>query len=474
MILEPPRGTLEADPSGPPILRLRLAADPAAPRLHLQQGRVQRHDGPIGPFFQRLQTELEGAAFQRIGPVRSDRIAIAEFNTGGGKRSLILELFGRRANLILIGPGDKVLAMAAEPPKKGGKPQRLSIDAPWAAPPPGQGAKGPGPSITEAFPTPAEDPPGKVKDRAPLSWRVESALGAEAADAHANEARRRLRQRVKRRLGRARGLLEGLQAKASAAEGAERIRQDGDLLKAALGTFSRGATELVLQDWYEDGAPERRVELDPKLTPNENVEKLFDRYHKLVRAKANVVDEIDRAEARVAELQALEDLALDDSQDAEALDRSAVARGLLDPIQVADARRRKAPEPRKPYRTFKACKGSEILVGRTSRDNDTLTIRIARGSDTWLHTADCPGSHVVLRTPKGKEPDSEEVLDAAHLAIHFSPVRGTDRAPVHVVARKHIHKPKGAKPGLVHLSGGRILEVRVQQGRLDALLRGDR
>lgn len=474
LILEPPAGALDGDPSGPPILRLRLAADPAAPRLHLQQGRVQRHDGPIGPFFQRLQTELEGAVFQRIGPVRSDRIAIAEFRGPEGKRSLILELFGRRANLLLIGPGDKVLAMAAEPPKKGGTAPRIALGEPWTAPPEGLGSKGPGAALSEVYPLPIEDPPGKVKDRAPLSWRVESSLGAEAADAHANDARRRLRQRVKRRLGRAQGLLEGLKAKASAAEGAERLRQDGDLLKAALGTFSRGATELVLQDWYEEGAPERSVELDPKLTPNENVQKLFDRYHKLVRAKANVVDEIDRAEARVAELEALEIRALDDSQDAEAVDKEAVSRGLLDPIQVADVRKRKAPEPRKPYRTFKACKGSEILVGRTSRDNDTLTIRIARGSDTWLHTADCPGSHVVLRTPKGTEPDSEEVLDAAHLAIHFSPVRGTDRAPVHVVARKHIHKPKGAKPGLVHLSGGRILEVRVQQGRLDALLRGGR
>ena len=120
---------------------------------------------------------------------------------------------------------------------------------------------------------------------------------------------------------------------------------------------------------------------------------------------------------------------------------------------------------------FVGTHGSEILVGRTSKDNDTLTIRLARGSDYWLHTADAPGSHVVLCTPKGKEPDHEEVLDAAHLAIHFSPIRGTDRAPVHVAQRKHIHKPKGAKPGLVALSGGRILEVRMQQERLDALLR---
>lgn len=169
---------------------------------------------------------------------------------------------------------------------------------------------------------------------------------------------------------------------------------------------------------------------------------------------------------------ALAERAEDTGLDAEAVDDEAVAQGLLDRRQIADARKKKKAAPRKPYRSFVGSKGSEIRVGRTARDNDTLSIRLARGSDYWLHTADVPGSHVILCTARGQEPHQEEILDAAHLAIHFSPVRGTDRAPVHVVQRKHLHKPKGAKPGLVTLSGGRILEVRVQPERLSSLLRG--
>ncbi|MFT5154170.1 MAG: putative ribosome quality control (RQC) complex YloA/Tae2 family protein, partial [Planctomycetota bacterium] len=61
--------------------------------------------------------------------------------------------------------------------------------------------------------------------------------------------------------------------------------------------------------------------------------------------------------------------------------------------------------------------------------------------------------------------------DAAHLAVHFSPLRGTDRAAVHQAYRKEVHKPKGAKPGLVSLSGGKIMQLRMQQERLDRLLR---
>ena len=184
------------------------------------------------------------------------------------------------------------------------------------------------------------------------------------------------------------------------------------------------------------------------------------------------MEELERAETRLKELQELSVRAEDTSLDAEKVDDEAVAQGLLDRRQVADVRKKKKAAPRKPYKSFVGSRGSEIRVGRTARDNDTLSIRLARGSDYWLHTADVPGSHVILVTDKGREPHQEEIMDAAHLAIHFSPVRGTDRAPVHVVQRKHLHKPKGAKPGLVTLSGGRILEVRMQPDRLNALLRG--
>ena len=151
--------------------------------------------------------------------------------------------------------------------------------------------------------------------------------------------------------------------------------------------------------------------------------------------------------------------------------------------QEADPRRRKAPAPRLPYRTFEGVKGTEIRVGRTARDNDALSLKLCNGNDLWLHTADAPGSHVVLRTSvnargkgKGKSPeaDPEELLDAAHLAVHFSPLRGAEKADVHVCPCKQVHKPKGAKPGLVTLSGGRTLQVRLEPERLDRLLRADR
>ena len=52
------------------------------------------------------------------------------------------------------------------------------------------------------------------------------------------------------------------------------------------------------------------------------------------------------------------------------------------------------------------------------------------------------------------------------------PARQTGRAQGHVAPVKQVHKPRGAKPGLVTLSGGKTIHVRVQQSRLTELLRG--
>ena len=112
-------------------------------------------------------------------------------------------------------------------------------------------------------------------------------------------------------------------------------------------------------------------------------------------------------------------------------------------------------------------RGAKVVI--TGRDNDTLTFKESRGNDLWLHTADSPGSHVILRV-EGAEPDPEELLDAAHLAVHFSPLRQAGKVDVHVARRKEVHKPRKAPAGLVTLSGGRTLRVRMEPERLKRLL----
>ena len=477
----PPRDLLLAlvPPPGAPgggeesVRRLRLSADPEAPRLHLVRGRVRAHRGPVGPFFRQLDAGLAGAALTGLSQARGDRIARLCFEPAApdrGPTALILELVGRHANLVWVDAEDRVRALLVAPPQRAGDSPRLAEGSPWR-PPPGTPPDDPGPPLAEALPAPE----GPADPLAPLSARVEASLGSQAEAARLATLRRDLNQRLKRRRRNAERTLAGLAERRQAAGQAERLRQDGELLKAVAGGLKRGQREARVQDWFAEGTPERRIELDPKLTPQQNVERCFRRYRKLLRTAEGLDADETRAQEQLRATEALQERLAEPEADPEALEAEALEAGLLSPRQEAGPpARRPKPAPRQPYKAFRSQAGTAILVGRSARDNDELSLKVARGSDVWLHTADAPGSHVVLRTERGVEPDPEDVLDAAHLALHFSPLRGAARADIHVARCKEVKKPKRAPAGLVTLSGGRTLHLRSEPERLARLLDGRR
>jgi predicted ribosome quality control (RQC) complex YloA/Tae2 family protein len=465
----PPRDLLLLfERPAPPRLRLSASAD--GPRIHLEAKRHQTHTGPIGPFYRRVAEELDGARLDQLRQVAGDRIVELVFGStpSGEKRSLLAELTGRHANLLLLGPAERVLAWLVPPPQhRSGVQPRLVIGEPWSAPP-GAGRAAPGGSLLDDLPDPGVPAPEGVA--APLSWRVECTLGAAAVELVLERARKQLLGRLERKLKKARALDVGLERRLAATLGAERVRQDGELLKGHMHALRRGQSSIEVPDLFEPEGPPRTIELDPRRSPQENVERIFERYKKLLRSKQNVEGELELVRERRSALEAFLERARAADSDPAALAEEGHERGLLDRQQVADARRRKPPPARKPYREFTTLAGSAVLVGRSAADNDVLTLRVARGNDLWLHTRDAPGSHVVLRLERGAEPDEEDVLDAAHLAAHFSPLRESTRVAVHLARRKRVHKPKGAKPGLVTLSGGRVVQLRVQPARIQRLL----
>ena len=454
----------------PGIRRLLVSASPEGPRLHAISGRMRRGRGPRGPFFERAIAELQGARFRSIEQIRGDRIVRIAFDTDGDRRALLAELVGRHANLVLVDRTDRVLAICAEPPRSKDGP-RLVVGEPWVAPP-GVAGGTDAPPLAEALPEPPEVPE-RAREVLPLSWRVEWHLGRWVERATTDRERKRLADRLSRRLKRTRTRLDGLTRRATATERAERVREDGELLKANLQAVARGARSIEVDDWFADEPARRTIALDPKLDPRANVERLFARYKKLVRDGQGLAAERARLDELVRTLEERIATVRDEELDRDAiaeLARAAEDDGLLERAQVADPRKRKAKAPRRPYRSFESGGGTEIRVGRSAADNDELTFRCSRGNDLWLHTADAPGSHVVVPLARGAEPDPEDVLDAAHLAVHFSPLQGAQRADVHVCRRKEVRKPKGAPPGLVHLAGGRTLQIRLQPDRLRRLL----
>lgn len=118
------------------------------------------------------------------------------------------------------------------------------------------------------------------------------------------------------------------------------------------------------------------------------------------------------------------------------------------------------PDEDEVARRFTSPDGMEILVGRTARDNDVLTFRIASPRDFWLHVAGCPGSHVIVRNPEGLSTLPRETLRcAAVLAARHSKARDAGQVSVHLAQVKDVSKPKDAPPGQVSLKRYRSLRA---------------
>ena len=129
------------------------------------------------------------------------------------------------------------------------------------------------------------------------------------------------------------------------------------------------------------------------------------------------------------------------------------------------------PPEARPFKEYVGHGGQRIWVGKGGEDNDTLTFKVARPYHLWLHARGLPGSHVVVPLEKGVEVAQEVLLDAAHLALHHSGAKGEPRGEVSWVPVKFVKKVKGGAPGRVQYTREKTLVVRLEQERLERLLK---
>ena len=289
-----------------------------------------------------------------------------------------------------------------------------------------------------------------------------------------DRARRALLARIGRadaRLARRAGAVEQDLAHGDDAVGAaDRAR----LFVALAAKAPRGTKELVATDWSSGEAVPCTMELDVAKHPREQVEALFARARRLKRGAVVARQRLAETADKRARLRALGEQAVAATSVAE-LTAAVDAAGKADPMllpNAAPARRGSAPAvaPRLSYRTFLSPSGARLLVGRGAADNDELTLHIARPHDLWLHAQGQPGAHVVVPLAKGHEAPADLLVDAAHLAAHFSDARGEAIVDVTYAHRRYVRKPRGSAPGAVTVDREKNIAVRIDPLRLAALL----
>lgn len=446
-----------------------LCCDPQTGRLSVLAERPQAPRTPPA-FAQALRSRLGRARATEIRCTGGDRQVRIELEGREGRHVLLLSLMGARSNLYLLDADDRVRD-ALRPLAR--TRRTLAIGEPWRDP-----ETAPPPSGPDRF--------AGVSD-AELFTAVESTYAAQERAAEAEEQARRLEEVLGKGTAALRRKRDALARDLEAARDAEIHRRRGELLKSALERVRKGMERIEVEDW-ETGEPVE-IPLDPTKTPAENLEAAFRRYRKRTRAVEPLSRQIEDLDRQIAEqetwLAELRRLAASEAPDVEGLARLATRPGVARllaryrPQAPPAARRRPARRfrlggreipARLLPRRYRSSAGLEIWVGRSDAGNDLLSTRLARGKDLFFHLEGSPGSHVILRTEGRPDPPSDALLEAAELAVHFSRQRNASQADVHVVPVKNVSKPRGAKPGLVMVTGGRSLHLRRDAGRLARVL----
>jgi predicted ribosome quality control (RQC) complex YloA/Tae2 family protein len=232
----------------------------------------------------------------------------------------------------------------------------------------------------------------------------------------------------------------------------------GDLILANVHAATREGDVIRVTDYFDENAPLIGIEGEHNKPLNEIAEAYFRRYTK---ARNGVRIVRDRIAATEAELET-DAILLSKIETAIAAEDAAFLAGIVEPKRkVTEVRRKKKSDTEfGGARRFVSTDGFEILVGKKAKDNDFLTFRVARSLDTWMHAADFPGSHVVIRNPNRKEIPPNTLHEAARLAAFYSNARKLDKAAVNYTQKKFVNKPKRAAPGLVSLASFKTLLVR--------------
>ena len=424
---------------------LFIAAEPGDPRAFLIRRRLKDLEQAAGnphAFHLLLRKRLSGANVTSIEKVEGERIVYIRTNgldetDEPAISALLIQLTGKSSNIFLLDHNENILGALVD----------KDID---------------GQRVGERYSQPVRPSSGRDVDRdqievEPLVGSISDALDAIYLEREADQLFRSktetARRGLERQLTKKQTLISRLRADLDSHGDAEKWKLYGDLLLANLSTAKRFGNRVVVSDFFQEDVPAIEIQVDENASLTDAAQKYFKRYSKAQSASNEIQRRIQTVEGEIVSIR----------QKQAELERAIKERD--ETYFAQPAAKPKASTSRKEKqkfagaREFTSSDGFQILVGKRAADNDQLTFRVAGSLDLWLHAADYPGSHVVVRNPNRKDIPQKTLLEAARLAAFYSSGKTQPKAAVHYTQKKFVNKPKGAAPGLVRLASFKTILV---------------
>ncbi len=256
--------------------------------------------------------------------------------------------------------------------------------------------------------------------------------------------------------------LEKLKDTIDDAKDADRFRILGELLTASMHLIKRGDKQIEVLNYYDENQAMIVIPLDPQLSPSDNAQRFFRRYSKMKNSIVTVEEQLAATHQEILYMDTLlQQLGIATMADISEIREELVEQGYLRHRGKKLKRKKKNDKPT--ITCFTSTEGIPIYVGKNNIQNEYVTNRLAQSSDTWLHTKDIPGSHVVIRSTQFND---ETLLEAAMLSAYYSQAKESSQVPVDYTLIRHVRKPSGAKPGYVIYDRQKTLFVTPDEKRI--------
>lgn len=268
-----------------------------------------------------------------------------------------------------------------------------------------------------------------------------------------NNFKKEISKKLFKELDRTVNKLNNLKGRIEKGERSNEYYNYGNLLLANRHLLHKGMDVAKVIDYVTN--EEVKIKTNPKSTPQQSIDFYFEKA-KDEKINYKISEQLfDGTQMKYNHLKEIEG----DYMSAETVDEFTEIKSRL---KISDKKRekKKVTDGAK-LRELLIDGKYKVLVGRDSKSNDMLSIKIAKQNDYWFHARGLPGSHVVLRVEDTKVGIPKNIIkNAAQIAAFYSKAKTAGTAPVSYTLAKFVRKKKGMEPGKVLVEKEKVLLVR--------------
>ncbi|MDP0494329.1 MAG: NFACT family protein [Fusobacterium sp. JB021] len=254
----------------------------------------------------------------------------------------------------------------------------------------------------------------------------------------------KLVSKVEKEIKKAKKIIKNIEKDIIIMSNYKEYKERGDIFASIMYSVKRGDKIVKTYDFYNNKDIE--IEIDPLLSPQNNLNKIYKKYSKLKKGLKISNERILEFKNRKFYLESVL-FFINSSEkinELKNLEIELIEEKIIKE-RVKTKKKKKAKDPS--YGTFEI--GDKVLYyGRNNKENDYLTFKFANKNDVWFHIKDIPGSHIIVRKEDFEESD-DFIKKIGELAAYHSKASIGEKVVVDYTEKKNLNKPKGAPLGFV-------------------------